>query len=654
MGGIIEGICCINNQEILYNQNYPNSFNSNSIRTQYQTLKDNEMIRLPSNQINLGNSHKEKPLNKASKIPISVKDVIIQKKGDPFQDYEIIKKIGEGTYGKVYKVKNKHNNTIRAMKVIGKKFINNLNDSEVGKEIEILKTLQHPYIIKLFEYYVNNDSIFLISELCEEGDLHTKINKIGKFPEFIVKIIMLQVFKALMYLSEKNVIHGDLKLENILVDCYDDDDNDDSDEDDNDNNVSSDKNKKNNKNKEDGFINAIKHDIIMIMNDGNMKSSFNIYGSAKSYDSKINLVNKKLLEKERNGEGYNSRTKFRKTENNIKNIIINNKDIPHKLKSIYDSKKLKIFNYGVKLIDFGCSKILTRYKKHFNDIIGTLVYCSPEVLANDYNQGCDVWACGVLMYILLSGYFPFYGKDEETIKNKILSGKIEFDVALFNSVSDEAKDLIKKCLKYDVGRRISIPEALNHRFFHSLKNSNKFTDDEIKKLKSLKLFKENSKFYQLVFTYLSYNFSDNKLLNNLNSIYSKIDRNNDWKITKGELFKAYKTAGITITKEEVDRIINIMDFNKNGIIEYDEFIRMCIPREKLFTEENLENAFLLFDKDKKGFITPQEIIDIIQANRNISDEVKQEFKEEILEVADEIIDCREFKNLMISLSGFKK
>ena len=655
MGGMLEGICCINNQVILDNQNYPHSFNEKSMGTQYKTLKENERVRLPSNQINLGNSKKEQPLNNASKIPISIKDVIIQKKGDPFQDYEIIKKIGEGTFGKVYKVKNKHNNNIRAMKTIGKKFINNLNDSEVGREIEILKTLHHPYIMKLFEYYVNDDYIFLISELCEEGDLHTKINKIGKFPEFIVKIIMLQVFKALMYLNEKNVIHGDLKLENILVDCYDDD-NDDSDDDDNDNNDSSDKNKKNNKKNEDGFINAIKHDIIMIMNDGSMKNSYNIYGSSNSYDAKINLVNKKLIEKERNGEGYNSRSKFRMSDKNvdIKNIKQSNKDIQHNLKSIYESKKLKIFNYGVKLIDFGCSKILTRYKKHFDDIIGTLVYCSPEVLANDYNQGCDVWACGVLMYILLSGHFPFYGKDEETITTKILSGKFEFDVELFNSVSDEAKDLITKCLKYDVGRRISISEALNHRFFDSLKNSNKFTEDEIKKLKSLKLYKENSKFYQLVFTYLSYNFSDNKLLKNLNSIYSKIDRNNDWKITRGELFKAYKTAGIPITKDEVDRIINIMDFDKNGIIDYDEFIRMCIPREKLFTEENLENAFLLFDKNKQGFITPQDIIDIIQANRDISDEVKQDFKEEILEVADEIIDCREFKNLMISLSGFKK
>ena len=113
--------------------------------------------------------------------------------------------------------------------------------------------------------------------------------------------------------------------------------------------------------------------------------------------------------------------------------------------NIYDLKKLNIYNYGIKLIDFGCSKMFTRTKKSFSDIIGTLVYCSPEVLANYYNESCDIWSCGVLMYCLLSGYFPFRGEDEDEVTSKILSGKYEFDIEIFNNVSDEAKDLISKC-----------------------------------------------------------------------------------------------------------------------------------------------------------------------------------------------------------------
>ena len=60
---------------------------------------------------------------------------------------------------------------------------------------------------------------------------------------------------------------------------------------------------------------------------------------------------------------------------------------------------------------------------------------------------------------------------------------------------------------------------------------------------------------------------------------------------------------------------------------------------------------MLFDTEKKGFITPSEIIDFIQEKRNINDDVKKAIKEEILDIGDEIIDVKEFKNIMYSLSG---
>ena len=618
----MEEMCCINNQDVINNQNYPNNFHSNSKSTDlhFGTRKKNLKEKLPSNQIRLGSARKEQTIEDASKLPICSKNVIFKKHGNPFQDYQILVKLGQGSFGQVFKVKNNYNNCIRALKQINKSFINNLDDGEVGKEIAILKKLNHPHIMKLYEYYTNEENLFLISEICEEGDLQKKIKKIGKFPEFIVKIIMLQVFRALLYLNDKHVIHGDLKLENILVVCYDNNNNKDDKE-------------------EDGFINAIKHDCDIFLKDEILNNS--------SDDSRnhINEVNKALNERNKREGIYSFGTNFKFGKN--KNVDLKN---PQKL-SLYDEKKLNIFNYGIKLIDFGCSKIFTRYKKNFNDIIGTLVYCSPEVLSTNYNAGCDIWASGVLMYVLLSGRFPFLGKTEEEIEKKILSGKFEFDEELFKDVSEEAKDLITQCLKYDVNQRITIHEALNHKFFYNLYHSNKFTEDEIKRLKNIVLYNENSKFYQLVFAYLSHNFSDNKLLNDLNNIYYKIDKNCDWKITKAELFKAYKAAEIFISQEQIEKMMDSMDFDKNGHVDYEEFIRMCIPKERLFTEENLENAFMSFDKDKNGFITASEILDFIQGNRNLSEEAKKAIKEEILEVADEIIYKNEFKNLMLSMSN---
>ena len=624
MGNLMKNFCCVDNDDLIYNMNYPKSF-ADSLEKN-KSLRKSNFSRMPEDTIAFeGSRNKDLAMpmvNSASNIPICTKDVIIAKKGNPFEDYEIITKLGEGTFGKVYKVRNKTNNAIRAMKQIGKYWLDDINDKEVMKEIEILKKINHPYIIKLYEYYVTDDSIFLINELCEEGDLHGKMRKIGRFPEFIVKIIMLQIFKALMYLNEKRIIHGDLKLENILVECYDDSD--------------SEKKKKKNK-KYDGFIEAIKHDMDLL----NQKiNSFNSLEMKNSKD--INNINRRLNEKHQREaiNSYGTTFRFRAKPGG-----------KSKSKNIYDLKEFKISNYGIKLIDFGCSKMFTRTKKNFSDIIGTLIYCSPEVIANNYNESCDIWSCGVLMYCLLSGNFPFRGEDEEEITRKIISGKYEFDIENFNGVSDEAKDLISKCLKYDINKRIKIHDALNHRFFDDLKESNKFTEEDKIKLYNLKHLNKGSKFYQLVLTYLSYNFSDNKLLNELTKLYDKLDKNTDYKLTKGELYKAYKEAQIPVTEEEVDKVVNSIDFDMNGTIEYEEFIRMCIPKEKLFTDENLENAFLLFDTEKKGIITPQEIADFIQSHKNISPEIKKKIKDEISNTADEIIELEDFKKLMIDLSN---
>ena len=111
-------------------------------------------------------------------MPISSKDVIIRKEGNPINDYKVISKLGYGTYGHVYKVINKYNNDLRSMKQISKYILKNKNENEVMKEIEILKKLNHPYIIKLYEYYVTDDYIYLINELSEEGDLQHKLIKI--------------------------------------------------------------------------------------------------------------------------------------------------------------------------------------------------------------------------------------------------------------------------------------------------------------------------------------------------------------------------------------------------------------------------------------------------------------------------------------------
>jgi len=628
MGELMTKFCCIDNEDIINNKNYTNTvYNKNSLDEKYNSILP-APEKLPLNQIQLNNLNLSNH-DSSSKLDLTSKYVIIKKEGSPLNDYEILSKIGEGTFGKVFKVRNKHDGKIRAMKEISEYNLSERRKKKLMEEIEILKNLNHIYIIKLYEYYVTEDYIYLINELSEEGDLFNKMIKIGFFPEFIVKIIMLQIFQALMYLNEKNVIHGDLKLENILVVSYKDEE-------------------KKKKKREDGFIQAIKHDMKII--NGYLEDNISKTKTVKIFDKKyINDLNKSIKQNYKNQEinintfqtnfKFISKEKQKEKELNKKNNIYKNRE------------ELEIYNYGIKLIDFGCSKIFTRTKKNFSDIIGTVVYNSPEVMAGNYNKTCDIWSCGVIMYYLLSGRLPFDGETEEEITNKILEAKFEFDVEHFKNISEEAKDLIRKCLKYEPKKRITIEKALNHKFFDDLKEAITYTEEDKNKLKKLKTLNKKSKFYQIVMTYLSYHYLDNKLLNELNRLYNKLDKNKDYRITKTELYNAYKEANIPISKKEVDEIINSIDYNNNGDIDYEEFIRSCIPKEKLFTDENLENAFSMFDIQKKGFITPKEIIDFIESTKQIKEKLKLKIKNEITDIVDEIIDIDTFKEFMVNLSN---
>lgn len=82
-------------------------------------------------------------------------------------------------------------------------------------------------------------------------------------------------------------------------------------------------------------------------------------------------------------------------------------------------------------------------------------YIAPEVLCRRYDEKCDVWSCGVIMYILLCGYPPFKGKTQKEIFDKIKTGKFSFALAEWKNISREAKIMIKRMLTYNPEDRIS-------------------------------------------------------------------------------------------------------------------------------------------------------------------------------------------------------
>ena len=112
---------------------------------------------------------------------------------------------------------------------------------------------------------------------------------------------------------------------------------------------------------------------------------------------------------------------------------------------------------------------------------GTPYYISPEVLAGNYDVSCDMWSAGCMLYILLCGYPPFYGDDNQEILAMVQRGVFDFDGEEWDTVSADAKDLIKK-LVTKPERRLTAQEALNHKWIKQF-TSKKQDDSLLSKLK---------------------------------------------------------------------------------------------------------------------------------------------------------------------------
>ena len=95
----------------------------------------------------------------------------------------------------------------------------------------------------------------------------------------------------------------------------------------------------------------------------------------------------------------------------------------------------------IKIIDFGSSVDFSQCEMHSLQV-GTSYYIAPEVIKKSYNYKCDVWSCGVIAYILLSGRPPFNDSSDKKIMEKIEIGKYNFKNPIWQNVSDEAKDFI--------------------------------------------------------------------------------------------------------------------------------------------------------------------------------------------------------------------
>ena len=161
---------------------------------------NNDRINKPQNKNNL-NPDKgditffdDNNTNKVNNKNIEYNPLVSQYKSDPFIEYEVVKDLGKGSYAIVRLIRHKLTGAIRAMKVI-KRIENDLYESHIKNEVNILMKLDHPNIVKIFELYVSDLKYYLITEYCSGGSLFKLINQNnGPFTEIQTSYIMHQLF----------------------------------------------------------------------------------------------------------------------------------------------------------------------------------------------------------------------------------------------------------------------------------------------------------------------------------------------------------------------------------------------------------------------------------------------------------------------------
>ena len=483
-------------------------------------------------------ANKKDPKEFQTVTPIKITNELLvsESKSDPDKEFRKLKFLGKGSFGAVYQVRNKYTGAICAMKIIKKTSSCSIEEEqEIKNEINILRTMDHPNILKIFEFYSNQKEYSIITELCSMGELFDQIINKGPFNEKYSAYVLYQIFSAVNYCHKMHILHRDLKPENILI-------------------------------------------------------------------------------IDKNDEGFPT----------------------------------------IKVCDFGTSKIFRTGSVERN-IVGSSYYMAPEVLNQKYNEKCDIWSCGVILYILLSQRPPFGGNNEEEIFRNIKKGIYDLKSPPFNKISENAKDLIKKTLTFDYNKRISAADALNHLWFKENKSKELF--NKVKHsltirdlINNLKSYKRTSIIQETALAYLVHNFPHIKDVVNACKLFNQIDHSADGKITKNELYKGlsslYKSP--TLSKD-VEQIYKNLDMDNNGYIGYEEFVRGAVNKQYFTQPFVLKFAFKYFDKDNSGEITFDEIEQLFYKTIPDKKKVHETLNAIIKEVDinnDKKISYREFSHVM--------
>ncbi|XP_069802474.1 serine/threonine-protein kinase SIK2-like [Dendropsophus ebraccatus] len=255
--------------------------------------------------------------------------------------YDIEGTLGKGNFAVVKLARHRVTNTQVAIKIIDKTRLDCANLEKIYREIQIMKRLRHPHIIRLYQVMETKDMIYIVTEYARNGELFDYLTARGRLSEEEARTKFLHILSAVEYCHKQNIVHRDLKTENLLL----------SD------------------------------------------------------------------------------------------------------------------NMNVKLADFGFGNFYMEGRP-LSTWCGSPPYAAPEVFQGKEYEGplLDVWSLGVVLYVLLCGSFPFDGPNLPTLRQRVLDGRFRIPYYM----SQDCESLLRRMLVVDPGKRLSIAQIRQHRWFQGV------------------------------------------------------------------------------------------------------------------------------------------------------------------------------------------
>lgn len=427
--------------------------------------------------------------------------------------YDIKEELGRGSYGCVVKATEYSTGLTRAVKIIPKTSVS----IRFRGEVDILRKLDHPNIVKIINTFDNEFAYYIVFECCEGGELYHRIIKRKQMSEPEATHFIRQALLGIHYCHLNGVTHCDLKPQNLLL-----------------------------------------------------------------ADSQTD---------------------------------------------------------DLKIADFGLSQELAASRR-LTALAGTLHYAAPEMLNACYGPQVDMWALGVIMYIMLSGRVPFFGSQAEAVAEAITTQAVSFNYPQFSYISATAKDFILRLLDKDPVTRMTAGEALEHDWITcgDIRSSMPFYmefHDALEEYVRSVMLKKAALMY--IATRLSH-----VELNTLNEIFIQMDINHDGVLSKLELEQGARRMGKTLNEDELSALFSSADANCDGKISYSEFLSACQFYHKYVHSSWVESAFSFFDSKKTGRIRADSL------KKALKNRIEDCVAEQVIEEADRSgsIDYQSFFNLM--------